>query len=313
MAARPRSSCPRARSTARPSACAARASRASARATRATCTATSRWRRRCKLTEHQRKLLKELDESLPQGRRAPFAQREELDRPRQGPVQVTAARTAGLRRIAAAAPPEASSGRVRCARGSARGARRPCRSAGAAAAAHTPCPVMRVPKRASLSRPPRISRTRAMTRAARSGKCCSSHCWNSGFTSQGRRSTMLKARLAPAAARRLEDALELGLVEERDHRRHAHAHRHARARQRLDGAQPPLRRRGARLQDARQVRVQRGDRHVDGDQALRRHRRDQVEVALDQADLVMTENACRHSASTSITARVMRSRRSAGW
>ena len=51
-----------------------------------------------------------------------------------------------------------------------------------------------------LSRPPRISRTRAMTRAARSGKCCSSHCWNSGFTSKGRRSTMLNARLAPAAA-----------------------------------------------------------------------------------------------------------------
>ena len=59
---------------------------------------------------------------------------------------------------------------------------------------------MREPKRASLSRPPRISRTRAMMRAARSGKCCSSHCWNSGLTSQGRRSTTLKARLAPAAA-----------------------------------------------------------------------------------------------------------------
>ncbi len=35
--------------------------------------------------------------------------------------------------------------------------------------AHTPCPVMRVPKLASLSRPPRISRTRAMMRCARSG------------------------------------------------------------------------------------------------------------------------------------------------
>jgi molecular chaperone DnaJ len=68
-AARPRSNCPKARSTARPSACAARASRASAPATRATCTATSRVETPVKLTEHQRKLLKELDESLPQGRR----------------------------------------------------------------------------------------------------------------------------------------------------------------------------------------------------------------------------------------------------
>ena len=36
---------------------------------------------------------------------------------------------------------------------------------------------------------PAISRTRFMTRAARSGKWASSHCWNSGLTSQGRRST----------------------------------------------------------------------------------------------------------------------------
>ena len=86
-AARPRSSCPKAPSTARPSACAARASRASARATPATCTATSAVETPVKLTEHQRKLLKELDESLPKGRRPPLAERQELDRPREGPVQ----------------------------------------------------------------------------------------------------------------------------------------------------------------------------------------------------------------------------------
>jgi hypothetical protein len=73
------------------------------------------------------------------------------------------------------------------------------------------------------------------------------------------------------------------------------------------------RRRGARLQDARQRPIQRGDRDVDRGQAPGRHRRDQVEVALDQADLVISENGCRASASTSITERVMRSRRSAGW
>ena len=40
-----------------------------------------------KLTEHQRKLLKELDESLPQGRRPPLADGQDLERPGQGPVQ----------------------------------------------------------------------------------------------------------------------------------------------------------------------------------------------------------------------------------
>ena len=41
-----------------------------------------------KITEHQRKLLKELDESLPQGRRETFAERQVLDRPRQEHLQV---------------------------------------------------------------------------------------------------------------------------------------------------------------------------------------------------------------------------------
>jgi hypothetical protein len=60
--------------------------------------------------------------------------------------------------------------------------------------------------------------------------------------------------------------------------------------------------------------VERGDRQVHRNASrCGRHRRDQVEVALDQADLVISENGCRVSASTSITERVMRSRRSAGW
>ena len=63
-AARPRSSCPRARSTARPSACAARASRACARAIPGDLYCHVSVETPIKLTEHQRKLLKELDESL---------------------------------------------------------------------------------------------------------------------------------------------------------------------------------------------------------------------------------------------------------
>jgi hypothetical protein len=74
---------------------------------------------------------------------------------------------------------------------------------------------------------------------------------------------------------------------------------------------PPARRRGAPA--ARQRPIERGDGDVDRGQAPRRHRRDQVEVALDPADLVTSEKGGAHSASTSITLRVMRSRRSAGW
>ena len=236
-----------------------------------------------KLTEHQRKLLKELDESLPQRRRPPFAQREELDRPREGPVQV-----AGQNRLACRRPVaglNATAGRARCARGSGRGVRRPCRSAGAAVRPTRPAPVMRVPKRASLSRPPRISRTRAMTRAARSGKCCSSHCWNSGFTSQGRRSTMLKARLAPAAAaasrmRSSSGSLRKGITGDTLTPTGTPACASVSM-----AAQPPLRRGGARLHHACEGRVERGDRDVDRRQAVGSHRRDQVEVALDQRRL----------------------------
>ena len=83
----------------------------------------------------------------------------------------------------------------------------------------------------------------------------------------------------------LQDALELGLVEERDDRRHAHAHRHTRAGQRFDRAQPALRCRCTRLELARQHAIQRGDRHINGGHVLRGHGRDEVEVALDEARL----------------------------
>ena len=56
-----------------------------------------------KLTEHQRKLLKELDESLQERRRPAFAQRQELDRPGQGPVQVALRSRARSRRAAGGA------------------------------------------------------------------------------------------------------------------------------------------------------------------------------------------------------------------
>jgi hypothetical protein len=80
---------------------------------------------------------------------------------------------------------------------------------------------------------------------------------------------------------RFENALHLGLVDEGDHRRHAHTHRHTRLGERRDGLQAAVRRGGARLEDACERGVERGHRAINGDQPLRRHRRDEVEVAFD--------------------------------
>jgi hypothetical protein len=122
---------------------------------------------------------------------------------------------------------------------------------------------------------------RAMTRAARSGKCWSSQRWNSGIHLPGQAQARCRTPSSPGGRGGLEDALDLGLVDERDDRRDAHADRHARACQRLDGADAPVRRGGARLEDARQRGVERGHRHVHRRQPALAHGRDEVEVALD--------------------------------
>jgi len=73
------------------------------------------------------------------------------------------------------------------------------------------------------------------------------------------------------------------VVQEGDLRCEAHPARHAVLGQRAQQPQPAMRGRSARLQPAGELRVERGDRHVDGSQALPRHRRDQVEIALHPA------------------------------
>eukprot|EP01136_Pigoraptor_vietnamica_P033088 Opistho-1_new@95607 len=75
------------------------------------------------------------------------------------------------------------------------------------------------------------------------------------------------------------------VVDERDLRRHAHTHGNARIGQRAQGAQAPVGCGGTRLQDARELRIQRGDGHVDRGQALCGHGREQVDVALHPAAL----------------------------
>ncbi len=62
-------------------------------------------------------------------------------------------------------------------------------------------------------------------------------------------------------------------------------HRDAGLRQRLHAAQPALRARRARLQDARQRRIERRDADEDLGQALRGHRRQQVDIPFDQRGL----------------------------
>ena len=84
---------------------------------------------------------------------------------------------------------------------------------------------------------------------------------------------------APAAASRMR-SISGSLMNGND-RRDAHADRHAGARERLDRADAPVRRRGARLEDARERRVERRHRDVDRHQAALAHRRDEVEIALD--------------------------------
>ena len=82
--------------------------------------------------------------------------------------------------------------------------------------------------------------------------------------------------------RGLEDALDLAVVERRDHRRHHHRGRHAGLGEPPQGFEPAHRRRRARLHLARQLGVERGhrQRHL-GELALG-HAGEDVEVAQHQ-------------------------------
>ena len=82
-----------------------------------------------------------------------------------------------------------------------------------------------------------------------------------------------RACRAPARRSRLQDALHLGVVQPRDHRRRHHARRHAGLGQRRDRLQPPRGRGRARLHPPRQRRIQRRHRHADPRQPAPRHPR----------------------------------------
>ena len=89
-------------------------------------------------------------------------------------------------------------------------------------------------------------------------------------------------RACAVRMRGFQDVLEFHVGDHRHHRRHHHPARHAGIGQRAQRAQLAVRCGRPRLHPRGQVVVERGDREVHADQLLARHRREQVEVALDQ-------------------------------
>lgn len=90
------------------------------------------------------------------------------------------------------------------------------------------------------------------------------------------------SRARPGVACRLEQALELHVVDHRDHRRAHHADRHAGLVQGAQGPQACGGRCGARLHDALEFVVQRGEADRYAHQALLGQRYQQIEVAQHQ-------------------------------
>jgi hypothetical protein len=90
-----------------------------------------------------------------------------------------------------------------------------------------------------------------------------------------------KGAAGPGLGRGFEDALDLGVVDEGNHGRDAHPDRDTRLGQALYRLQPPLGHGRARLEDAGQAAVERGDGHVGCSHALGGHGCDQVDVTLD--------------------------------
>ncbi|KAH2821212.1 hypothetical protein KXV85_002907, partial [Aspergillus fumigatus] len=82
--------------------------------------------------------------------------------------------------------------------------------------------------------------------------------------------------------RRIEDALDLGIVQRRDHRRYHNRGGDAGLRQHLDRLQPFRRRRGARLHGARQFRIERRHRQRDLGKVALGHAREDVDIARHQ-------------------------------
>ena len=85
--------------------------------------------------------------------------------------------------------------------------------------------------------------------------------------------------------RRIENALDLGIVQRGDHRSDHHRGRNSRFRQSPQRLQPPRRRRGARLHGARQLRIQRRHRNRHLGEIALGHPRQNVDVAHHQRRL----------------------------
>ncbi len=94
------------------------------------------------------------------------------------------------------------------------------------------------------------------------------------------------ARVARAGrGRPRPESLELVIGQPRDDRRDHGADRDPGGAQLLDRLQAPMGCRGARLELAGKLGIERGDRNEDPRQTIRRHRREQVEIAQDRRRL----------------------------
>src|SRR5688572_10412048 len=89
----------------------------------------------------------------------------------------------------------------------------------------------------------------------------------------------------PGALRGFEDRLKLRVGEKRNHRRHVHVHGYPRLAQALYRQKAAGGSAGARLHVARDLVVQRRDRERRPHQVLARHRRQDIDVSLDQSRL----------------------------
>ncbi len=93
------------------------------------------------------------------------------------------------------------------------------------------------------------------------------------------------SRARAGLPRGFEHALQLHVVDHRNHRRAHHADRHTRLMQGAQHPQPRRRRRRARLHDAFELIVQRGQADRDADQPLLGQRHQQIQIAQHQRAL----------------------------
>ena len=161
--------------------------------------------------------------------------------------------------------------------------------------------------------PPRIARTRLITLAARSGKWRASQDSKRSGHAVRQAQHHLVHRARARARRRLDERGDLAVGEAWHDRRHHHADGDPRLRERLDRAQPLVRRRRARLHHAADLVVELVIETFTIAASCSASSRSRSMSRVTRPLFVMIANGLRYFASTARQPRVIRSRRSTGW